>query len=338
MNSSPSCQKRNEEKIFSALICAAAIGLVWMHGVAMLVIFPVIYIACFVGAGFSPGGYSALAAGQGWNWLMKLCLKLGADASDSTRTPSLIDLAIISDNEAVARTLLEHGADLNSAWGTVIYSGSHITPLMLKLGADPTTEVFGEPLMHYASSVEMYDALIAAGCPADTRSSYGSHPLHHCGEESLIEHLLANGQDPNVVDTRGATPLHYSLGQPCDETKRLLAHGADPNWQDQRGCTPVHLAIEDPDRLSVLLEAGGDTELRDLRGRRPLFYAVHFGIADSVIQLRPANSQDLDGYSPLHWAAAQGDLSICKALIKGGAEISADSPLHLALLHGHRRV
>lgn len=48
-------------------------------------------------------------------------------------------------------------------------------------------------------------------------------------------------------------------------------------------------------------------------------------------------------HSPLHWAAKEGRLGIVEMLINRGARVNAtnmgdDTPLHLAVAHGHKDV
>ncbi|KAK2716178.1 integrin-linked protein kinase homolog pat-4-like [Artemia franciscana] len=55
------------------------------------------------------------------------------------------------------------------------------------------------------------------------------------------------------------------------------------------------------------------------------------------------NEGDDHGFSPLHWAAKEGHLSMVTLLVQRGARVNAtnmgdDTPLHLATAHGHRDI
>jgi ankyrin repeat protein len=87
------------------------------------------------------------------------------------------------------------------------------------------------------------------------------------------------------------------------------------------GCTPsLHRAVRDgdADKVKKLLDAGADVDVRE-------------------------SSKDRLQYTPLHWAANNGDLEIAKILIFRGANLDAEdptysTPLYLAAEQGHPKV
>jgi len=115
------------------------------------------------------------------------------------------------------------------------------------------------------------------------------------GHWRLCEYLIESGADPGLgaVDT-GETPLHSAL---CavnsiahtQVVRVLLAAGADPNiptlhgketgafMRDCRtkGETPLHraAAFGTEEAVELLLEAGGNRELKDASGETPLSWA-----------------------------------------------------------------
>jgi ankyrin repeat protein len=106
------------------------------------------------------------------------------------------------------------------------------------------------------------------------RSSGGQTPLHIAAElflHGLAAVLLVKGADANARDQRGRTPLMNAAK--VGDTKsaaQLLKHGADPNigtnrfrwtalmWASRYGRTGV---------IKLLLDAGADRSLQDLKGR-----------------------------------------------------------------------
>jgi ankyrin repeat protein len=87
------------------------------------------------------------------------------------------------------------------------------------------------------------------------------------------------------------------------------------------GCTPdLHKAVRegDADKVKKLLDAGADVNVRE-------------------------SSKDRLQYTPLHWAANNGDLEIAEILISRGADLDAEdptysTPLYLAAEQGHPKI
>lgn len=97
------------------------------------------------------------------------------------------------------------------------------------------------------------------------------------------------------------------------------------------------------DRAALLLDAGAPPHAPDSNGRTALFYAVAAEAPAALIQrlITPgaAGAKDMDGFTPLHWAAYVGNIGAAKTLIAAGADMQAASargytPLHMALLGG----
>ncbi len=80
-------------------------------------------------------------------------------------------------------------------------------------------------------------------------------------------------QDPdsiNAGDKWGFTALHGLAEEEHPAVMRyLLAMGADPNARNDQGITPMHLCAW-PENAAMLIEAGGDVEIRDAAGNRPI--------------------------------------------------------------------
>jgi ankyrin repeat protein len=120
------------------------------------------------------------------------------------------------------------------------------------------------------------------------------------GTQERLEQLLLN--DPaklNSFSPDGWTPLHLAVffGR-VNITHVLLSEGADLNAvsRTQERVTPLHSALANPHNTAlaqVLIDAGADI-----------------------------NTAQLQGYTPLHYAAANGLETIARRLLERGADRS----------------
>lgn len=173
---------------------------------------------------------------------------------------------------------------------------------------------------------------LAAGNPADAVDAQGVSLIQHCayyGDVSAIRHLLANGASlQSLGNDLGLNAAcfhgHWRLVQ------FLLEQGADANHADPgNGETPLHAALCTTDRtahnrvMRVLLVHGADPNR-----------ATKDGIETGGFMRDVRTCCE----TPLHRAAAFGDLKAIQMLIEAGARIDAkdahgDSPLSWASWH-----
>jgi len=142
-------------------------------------------------------------------------------------------------------------------------------------------------------------------------------PLHHAaeqGRDGAVAALLTAGAQPDAR-TRFATPLH------ARQTALHLAAAAG------------HAAS-----LATLLQAGAGVEVRDARGRSPLWEAARGGHAAAVTALLDAgadpHTRDTGGRTPLHAALMPaepgvpvgGAAAVLTRLLDAGADPNATCP------------
>ncbi|HSU31565.1 MAG TPA: ankyrin repeat domain-containing protein [Bryobacteraceae bacterium] len=177
---------------------------------------------------------------------------------------------------------------------------------------------------------ELVFELLAMGCPATYKDHDGVSLMRHCayfGDVSAMKFLLAHGGSiDSLGDNLGldvaAFHGHWRL---C---KFLLEQGADANHQAaDTGETPLHSALCKTDRLvydrvlKVLLSFGANPNvatnnavetggfMRDCRtrGETPLHRAAAFGDVETVQLLMDAgarlDARDMNGETPLSWAS-----------------------------------
>ncbi|KAL1122746.1 hypothetical protein AAG570_003073 [Ranatra chinensis] len=118
-------------------------------------------------------------------------------------------------------------------------------------------------------------------------------------------HLLwCLGADPNrVVSPRGVAGIHAAAALPKEATPALaacLAKGANPNLLagDLDTITPTIVSVlwDRPEALQLLLEWGGNPEIRDNQGKSAYDYAVAGSACANVLRVHKAHNATQIGY------------------------------------------
>jgi ankyrin repeat protein len=124
-----------------------------------------------------------------------------------------LHFAAVSDQVAVAETLLRSGALVNAN----IFTG-------------------GTPL-HVAFSAAMAKVLVNGGADPNAKTAYEKKtPLHSSTMQSAVATvLLEAGADPNAKDHMGNSPLHFTRN--IAKVEMLLDAGADPSAKNDEGKT-----------------------------------------------------------------------------------------------------
>ncbi len=273
---------------------------------------------------------------------------LHRDGETTCPLPALYGATGINDSPALARALLEGGADPNDS-ESVYHAAQH-------------------------AHIDSLDVLHEFGMdPGARREPWGNTPLYfllgHAPSDPQfipalrgIQWLLAHGADPNIPSApHGETPLHAcARGLHTADTAMLLVRwGADPNQADARGCTPFSLAVRsgNAEVAEVLLQNGADESAltpvdcwlgcvacgdeegakaveerepgaqRAAREQSPdaLCTAAERGLPESVRLLAEAGfALDVRGSmggTPLHFACWRGRAAAARVLIRAGAPI-----------------
>ncbi|MDE2871254.1 MAG: ankyrin repeat domain-containing protein [Gemmatimonadota bacterium] len=146
---------------------------------------------------------------------------------------------------------------------------------------------------------------------------------------------LEEGADVFARDQHGNTALHGAASLDAVVTARMLAFGAYVNARNSGGTTPLHNAVEgrNPATVSVLLEAGADTDAAEKYGGTPLTKALRrlrsapATATELALQLLAAGANADQrgeyGITPLYRAAQYGGATLVGALLAAGADPNA---------------
>jgi len=161
----------------------------------------------------------------------------------------------------------------------------------------------GESLLHRAAtgktakSLELVEALVAAGVPIDLPNESGNSPLHAVISEArnglTKQHvatatwLIEHGADVNHPGEIQATTLHTAIlkGVQMEFVEKLIAAGADGSRRDHTARTAFYLSMgtsNAPFLWNLLLDKWGGLDVNDEDGNTPLHEAVSRHNASAV--------------------------------------------------------
>ena len=159
-------------------------------------------------------------------------------------------------------------------------------------------------------------------------------PLYYAtmlGFRDLAEHLIA--KHPEHINDRGGdavTPMHVAAATGhIDVLSLLLEHGADTEVRDRYGVTPLYRTSREGqiEAGRFLLDRGADINARGNTGATPLsgaLYEGHFDFARMLVERGASiNTRGSNGYTPLHWAVQEAGIQVVRLLLERGADVDA---------------
>ena len=264
--------------------------------------------------------------------------------------------------EAVV-ALLDSGADINGVSTgdqtsplliSIINGHFDLSMLLLELGADPN-------LASDNGATPLYAALNTHWAPKAGYPQQNAYKQQKTGYLELAEVVLQAGADPNarlerhlwhgsynfdhLLDTTGATPFWraaYATDVPA--MRLLMAHGADPDIPTKklptrrRGARNPGDGDEQKDSSGIPPVAVGGQAVFPLHAAAGAGYGERFsanshrhapdGWLPSVKYLveelgADVNLRDDKAFTPLHHAAARGDVQMVLYLVSKGADVRA---------------
>uniref|UniRef100_A0ABD2X4X1 Uncharacterized protein n=1 Tax=Trichogramma kaykai TaxID=54128 RepID=A0ABD2X4X1_9HYME len=140
------------------------------------------------------------------------------------------------------------------------------------------------------------------------------HAACMSGCDEIVEKFLELGQDPNIsMKETGDTSLHLALKNGHTKTfELLLRNGADPNGANKKELTPLHIICR-----------GGNDDL----------FEVFFKIANEIKQTIQVDARDISGRTPLHWAVHYGRMKLVELLLRRGADVNSKDANENSCLH-----
>ncbi|MEE2840248.1 MAG: ankyrin repeat domain-containing protein, partial [Acidobacteriota bacterium] len=273
--------------------------------------------------------------------------------------------ALASGHSQVARTLIEHDANINAR------SSGGFTPLLFAVQQDDLDSV---------------RLLLAKGADLNYATEEHGNALTVAtasGHEKLGLFLLEQGAEPDQPEAHGVTALHYTMAQGLslinslnydpayrmvppsmhDLAKALLAKGANPNARiitrlrlgpddpstgmGMEGATPFFLAAlgGDAEMLRVLAEHGADHTLTAKGETTSLMAAAGAarGVTQGTIKQRLGRPEEAvrvvvelgvdvhatreNGQTALHAAAFAGENEVIQYLVDHGARVEIEDNL-----------
>ena len=190
-------------------------------------------------------------------------------------------------------------------------------------------------------------ALIQAKASVDVYDAHGMTPLMWAvkHDNSAIFNRLMDIANIDLLTSAGSV-LHTAVEcNKLDIIWQLLVKGARLDGTNQEGLTPLQLADQKKYAdISKLLSIYKDFKETGENGFLP--YLAKQKQLDFVYMAAPffgVNSQDVHGFSALHHACTQGDVDMCFALIRLGANDRLKTkdallPIDLAKQHNHHNV
>ena len=243
----------------------------------------------------------ALAVRKGFVNVVELLVDNGArlDAIGEGVWCSILQLAILHQQEAVVRVLLERGLDVEA------------------------TDYNERTALGYAASLghhTIMQLLLSHHANKEAREDNGMTPLHRAAEGGplvSVRTLLDSGSDYSATDNMESTPLHYAVSS--EIARLLVSKGAAMEAKDSYGNTPLLSAAKSfrEDVILELIGLGADIQARNHESDTVLTVLDRSNLEITIkcILNKMADSGfDSSGRNALHWAIVLAEISLSREI------------------------
>ena len=193
-------------------------------------------------------------------------------------------------------------------------------------------------------------ALLAAGADVNAAQADGATALHwaaHWDDPAAVETLLQAGADVDAANDHGVTPLLLAAENgSAPVAGRLIEAGADASATLPADGETVLMRAAHTGRAAIvkmLLERGAEPHARTVRsGQTALMWAIAEDHAEAARVLvehgADVRARSRGHYTPLLFAARQGNVALAAMLLDAGVPVDRDgpgpAPLVVAIEHG----
>ncbi|KAK3073307.1 hypothetical protein LTR53_005209 [Teratosphaeriaceae sp. CCFEE 6253] len=236
-----------------------------------------------------------------------------------------------ADRLAIVKLLLEHNAkpdvkDVKGRTPLMLAKTRDVAQLLLDHGADVLAlDQEGMSALMHARQLDLVELLLSRGADIEARDGHQRTALMltviEDADSAIALCLITRGADLEAADDMGRTILVTAVWRNrVTVVERLLAKQVNVSRKDARGRNVLHHFAGDSDR-----------RLEPEDGDGPKIFRLLLGNAeDGDLKLR-----DIRERTPLHWAAATGNLSAARAILArpnamvDPLEHKSKTPLHL---------
>lgn len=220
------------------------------------------------------------------------------------------------------------------------------------------------PLMYcvLADRLDCADALLKAGADVNKTDHSRRTALHLAAQKGnyrFMKLLLTRRANWMQKDLEEMTPLHLTTRHKSPKCLALLLKFMAPgevDTQDKNKQTALHWSAyyNNPEHVKLLIKHDSNIGIPDVEGKIPLHWAANHKDPSAVHTVRcildaaPTESllnwQDYEGRTPLHFAVADGNVTVVDVLTSyGSCNITSydnlfRTPLHWAALLGHAQI
>jgi ankyrin repeat protein len=169
-------------------------------------------------------------------------------------------------------------------------------------------------------------SLLSAKVDVNASQADGATALHwaaHWDDLEAAELLISAGADVNAANEYGVTPLALAcINRNTAMVEKLLRARANPNAPQLTGETALMTCARTGtvDAVKLLLEFGADVNAKENhKGQTALMWAAAEKHAD-------VSARSTTGFTPLLFAAQQGDIESARVLLSVGANVNEAAP------------